>query len=388
MKSLIEKLIMILAVTTAATVNGENSKVLKVQPVGPNIEVVFVLDTTGSMSGLIAAAREKIWAISNTLATCKPSPNIKMGLIGYRDRSDAYVTKFTNLTDDLDAVYNELMAFSAGGGGDGPESVNQALYEAVTKISWNKDDKTYRVIFLVGDSPPHMDYKDDVKYPRSCQMAAESGIIVNTIQCGGQSATVPIWTQIAKKAEGRYFRVEQSGSAILASTPFDAELAELSKKLDKTRVYYGGAKERAEQETRRKRAVVVYEEAPISAQASRSVFNAGKAGELNFLGTAELVRDVAEGKIKLNELKDEQLDEKLQKMNPEQRQGYLSSMLDKRKDIQKQIKQLSLKRQKHIQAQIKKANTKTEQSLDWMLYKCIKTQAAKKDINYIDGPAY
>lgn len=35
----------------------------------PAVEVVFVLDTTGSMGGLIAAAKEKIWSIANTLAT-------------------------------------------------------------------------------------------------------------------------------------------------------------------------------------------------------------------------------------------------------------------------------------------------------------------------------
>ena len=81
----------------------------------PKIEVVFVLDTTGSMSGLIAAAKEKIWAIANTLATAKPAPVIKMGLVGYRDRGDAYVTTYTALTDDLDAVYANLMKFQAAG---------------------------------------------------------------------------------------------------------------------------------------------------------------------------------------------------------------------------------------------------------------------------------
>ncbi|OPZ85402.1 MAG: hypothetical protein BWY76_01426 [bacterium ADurb.Bin429] len=104
----------------------------------PLIEVVFVLDTSGSMSGLIQNAKEKIWSIANMLVTGKPSPNIKMGLIAYRDRGDAYMTKFTPLSDDIDAVYAELMQFKAEGGGDTPESVNQALHEAVTKIAWSE----------------------------------------------------------------------------------------------------------------------------------------------------------------------------------------------------------------------------------------------------------
>src|SRR5580765_6465297 len=104
------------------------------KPSAPEIEVAFVLDTTGSMGGLIQAAKEKIWAIANTLATTKPAPHIKLALVAYRDRGDDYVTRRTDLTDDLDVVYKELMGLQAQGGGDGPESVNQALHEAVTKI--------------------------------------------------------------------------------------------------------------------------------------------------------------------------------------------------------------------------------------------------------------
>src|SRR5207237_6484966 len=131
----------------------------------PEVEVVFCLDTTGSMGGLISAAKQKIWAISNQIAAGQPTPRVKIGLVAFRDRGDAYVTKVFDLTDDLDAIHGHLMGFQAQGGGDFPESVNQALHESVTKISWSTDKRTLRMIFLVGDAPPHMDYADDVKYP-------------------------------------------------------------------------------------------------------------------------------------------------------------------------------------------------------------------------------
>ena len=57
------------------------------------------------------------------MAMSKPAPDIRMGLVGYRDRGDEYVTKMTPLTHDLDQVYADLMAYQADGGGDGPESV-------------------------------------------------------------------------------------------------------------------------------------------------------------------------------------------------------------------------------------------------------------------------
>ena len=50
----------------------------------PRIEVCFVLDTTGSMSGLIKGAKQKIWSIANDMAGAKPTPRIRFGLIGYR----------------------------------------------------------------------------------------------------------------------------------------------------------------------------------------------------------------------------------------------------------------------------------------------------------------
>src|SRR5438128_10709238 len=125
------------------------------------------------MSALIAAAKKKIWAISNQIASGQPSPLVKIGLVAYRDRGDEYITKVIDLTDDLDAIHTQLMSFQAAGGGDFPESVNQALHESVTKLTWSNDKKTLRMIFLVGDAPPHMDYPDDVQYPETCKLAVQ-----------------------------------------------------------------------------------------------------------------------------------------------------------------------------------------------------------------------
>ncbi|MEN8183036.1 MAG: hypothetical protein ABFS46_10935, partial [Myxococcota bacterium] len=70
------------------------------------IEVVFVLDTTGSMSGLIEGAKQKIWSIANQLASGQPRPEIRVGLVAYRDRGDAFVTRRVDLTGDIDAINN------------------------------------------------------------------------------------------------------------------------------------------------------------------------------------------------------------------------------------------------------------------------------------------
>ena len=118
--------------------------------------MAFVLDTTGSMGGLIDGAKRKIWGIADEIRKAHPNAEIRMGLVGYRDRGDVYVTKKTDLTTDISAVYGELIGFQAQGGGDWPESVNEALSVAVNGLPWTKGDRTRRLIFLVGDAPPQI----------------------------------------------------------------------------------------------------------------------------------------------------------------------------------------------------------------------------------------
>src|SRR5262245_8561682 len=84
---------------------GKTDKAAEKAAERPRVEVVFALDTTGSMSGLIDAAKKKIWAISNQISTGKPTPHVKVGLVAYRDRGDSFITKVFDLTDDLDTVY-------------------------------------------------------------------------------------------------------------------------------------------------------------------------------------------------------------------------------------------------------------------------------------------
>jgi Mg-chelatase subunit ChlD len=352
----------------------------------PRVEVVFVIDTTGSMSGLIDAAKQKVWAIANTLAMAKPTPDIRMGLVAYRDRGDAYVTKLTKLTDDLDAVYTDLMALKADGGGDEPESVNQALNEAVTLMPWSSEAKTYKVIFLVGDCVPHMDYADDVKYPETCKKAAAANIAINSIQCGQNGNTKPIWTEIAQRAEGRYFQVEQSGNAILASTPFDTPLAEASKKLDEGRVYYGAAEVVNAQKARDAVSERIAADAPAAAGASRAAFNASEAGAKNFLGTQELIHDVAENKVKLAEVKTEALPENMQKMTPKEREDFINTKLAERQKLQQEVKDLAAKRQAFMEEAAKKS---VGQTLDGAIFDSVREQANRQGIEYAPttGPA-
>lgn len=379
---------LVIVMTAGAEAKSQKTVMPKKPREKPKIEVVFVLDTTGSMSGLIHAAKEKIWAIANTMATARPAPEIRMGLVGYRDRSDVYVTKRTQLTEDLDKVYRDLMAYSANGGGDTPESVNQALNEAVGAFNWSRDEKTYRVIFLVGDAPPHMNYQNDVKYAESCKTAAKNGIIINTIQCGSLSGTEEIWREIARRAEGVAFRVEQSGGVMLSSTPFDSEMAEMSKKLDSTRIYYGSRSDIATAEAREMDADEIYARSTVAAQAQRAAFNAKASGSRNFAGKQELLTDIADGRKSIKDIRKDELPKEMQSLPTAELEREIAKKQKTREELRRKIGKLDEKRKQYLKKLADKKGLKGKASFDKAVYQCIRDQAGRKGIVYSEDMVY
>jgi Mg-chelatase subunit ChlD len=343
----------------------------------PRIEVCFVLDTTGSMGGLIEGAKQKIWSIANEMISAQPTPELKLGLIGYRDRGDEYVVKSFSLTDDIDAIYGHLREFQAGGGGDAPESVNEALAEAIHKMPWSGDSKVLKIIFLVGDAPPHMDYPNGPKYPDLCREAAKKDLIINTIQCGEMAETKPIWQEIAKLSEGSYVGISQSGNVAVISTPMDKELSRLNERIGTTLIPYGDSKLQAEVHAKYAMAA----SAPVSAMADRLSYNSktGKAVQ----GRGELVDALNEKTLKLEEIDQKQLPTELQKLDRNELQKRIAKTRDERADLQKQIVEVSKKREAYIQSENKRLAAEGKgDAFDQKVTETLHAQAAKKGISY------
>ncbi len=354
----------------------------------PQIDVVFVLDTTGSMGGLIQAAKEKIWSIASTMASAQPAPEIRIGLVAYRDRGDDYVTKVVDLSADLDSVYAKLMDFAANGGGDGPESVNQGLYDAIHKISWSQNPNAYKTVFLVGDAPPHMDYQGDVKYTVTLGVAQQRGIVVNTIQCGSETGTQGEWKHIAQLGQGGYFQVGQAGGAVAVATPYDKKLAELSAKMDGTRLYYGNADEKAKNQAKLDATSKLHSLSSVESQARRATFNASKSGAANLIGENELVDDVSKGRVDLSKIERDKLPAPMQALPPEEQQAVIQEKVRQRAELQQQIEELSRQRAEHINKEVEKQGG-AKDSLDQKLFGAMREQGEKKGLRYeATAPAY
>lgn len=343
----------------------------------PRIEVCFVLDTTGSMGGLIEGAKLKIWSIANQMVSAKPTPRLKIALIGYRDRGDEYITRIYDLSEDIDAVYANLQKFEAGGGGDTPESVNQALHEAVAKVAWSADRGVLKIIFLVGDCPPHMDYPDDVKYPKTCEAAVKKDLIINTVQCGNHGETTPVWQDIAGRAEGKFVAIGQSGDMQVVSTPMDAELAKLNAEVGRTLVPYGSERKRGEVMAKQ----VAAEKAAAPAAADRLAYNAstGKAVQ----GGGDLVDDLKDNRVKLEEVKADELPAEMKNLTKEQQAAYLKAKAEERQKVQARIAELVKKRQEYINEEMRKAAGKG--GFDEQVRAIVTEQAKSKGIKYATG---
>lgn len=314
----------------------------------PRVEMVFVLDTTGSMGGLIEGAKQKIWSIVNEVARGKPTPEVRIGLVPYRDEGDAYVTKVIQLTSDLDAAYKELMGFTADGGGDGPENVNRALSDALRKIEWSgKDVRALRVIFLVGDAPPHMDYPDVPSYRQTVAEARQRGVVVNAVRCGTWGETGAAWSEIASLGGGEFLTIDQSGGMVAVATPFDARLAELSRKLDATYVVTGGKAERKKAKRALDEAAGTAARGGAFASAERAAYRAkapaaapAAAARADLVGAME---EDAEGAEKT--LRDtDRLPDEMQTMTLAERKAYLAKKAKEREAIRAELDRLARQR--------------------------------------------
>jgi Mg-chelatase subunit ChlD len=352
------------------------------------VEVVFVLDTTGSMSGLIGAAKEKIWSVASSLAQAESAPEIHMGLVAFRDRGDSYVTRVTGLSSDLDSVYATLMDYRAGGGGDTPESVNRALHDALTEMAWSDDQGVYRAIFLVGDAPPHMDYPNEPQYPQIVTSARQRGIVINTIQAGSASDTRAAWQRIASLGGGDYFGVDPSGSTVALTTPYDEKLARLSEELDATRLYYGDTTTRAEKAEKLAATRKLHATASVEARARRATFNATESGSANLLGDNELVADVANGRVELDGIDQASLPPELQGLAPAAAASFVEEKARQRQVLQAEIKTLSEQRREYLKEKVEEAGGAAA-SLDDRIYSSIREQAGAKGFVYDrSGPDY
>jgi uncharacterized protein YegL len=171
----------------------------------PRVDVVFLLDATGSMGDEIQAVKDRIREMISDIALGDPAPDVRFGIVAYRDRGDDYTTRVYPLTRDIDLIVDNLAEIEANGGGDYPESLNEGLHVAVQEMEWDEASGVSRLVFLIADAPPHTDYADDFDYHDEAQLAAQSGIVVHAIGASGlDEEGERIFKEITANTQGEF----------------------------------------------------------------------------------------------------------------------------------------------------------------------------------------
>lgn len=311
-----------------------------------NVEVCFVLDTTGSMANLIETAKQKIWFIASEIVQTGGQGNgvgVQFCLLGFRDRGDAYVTRHFDLTRDLDSIHQELMAFTADGGGDTPEAVNQALLEAVQDSSWSDSPDVLKLIFLVGDAPPHTDYNEP-QYPAIAAKAAKLGIIINPILVGHSQRAREAWQTIAEGAHGESVALGDNDAPQTIETVMDQDIAVLGPRLARLAIPYGPPAEQLDYFA----VVDRSEELDDAVAADRVAYQLGADATV---GTLDLIDALDSGSIEFESIKPEWLPDAVRSMTEEELLEHLSAVRVRRGAIRGVIQSLVEERRQIIEAQ-------------------------------------
>ena len=330
---------------------------------GRQIDVVFAVDTTGSMGGLLDGAKRTVWSIATHIRKTDPNANLRIGLVAYKDIGDEYVTRPFSLTTDLDAVFTELTTYQASGGGDTPENVDAALDDSLHKMQWRTGAK--KLVFLVGDAPPAS--RGDVPtFDQLAREAANKGITINTIRCGTDHTTAQAFQRIASISNGEFSSIQQDGGVQQMATPYDEKMAELSRRIDSTAIIVGDSGARRRYAAK----MAAAEAAAPAAMADRADYYAKKPGK----GRADddLVGGVATGTMSIDGLDEGALPEDLRGKDKAELKAEVDRRMAEREAAQQEIAKLAKQREEYLNK-----NTKGGAGFDATVKTTLEKQLAK-----------
>jgi len=187
-------------------------------PQRARLDLVFLIDATGSMGDEIGKLKASLRSIANEVARLPSRPDTCFGLVAYRDRGDEFLVRRHDFTNDLGAFQSVLDALRADGGGDYPEAMNEALHETVHRLSWRGSGAT-RLVVLLADAPPHLDYGGP-QYDDDMMAALGKGIKVFGVGASGLDRQGEyIQRQIAQYTGGRFVFLTYRAASNPASGP-------------------------------------------------------------------------------------------------------------------------------------------------------------------------
>jgi len=336
------------------------------------VDVVVMLDTSGSMENLLDATRARVWDVVNELGRMKPTPELRVGLVSFgtdkATEDQGFIIQHLDLTDDLDEVYAELMGLTIGGG---TELVGRALNEAVDGMSWSPEYNALRVVFVAGNESADQGVEDD-DFRIAARAARDRDIIVNALYAGNRDqGVVEKWHEVAQAGEGNFSAIDPSTGSIQIAAPQDDLLLELNGRLNTTYVPYGekgqdGLANQIAQDSNASRL-------GVQSCSSRIV---AKGGALYNNASWDLVDKTLEEGFDWDAMSPADLPEEMQSMTVDESIEFIEAKRAQREGIQSEIQSLSAAREVFVKKVI--ADRIGEAGLGEAMRKVIREQAMAK----------
>lgn len=358
----------------------ETSKVAP-QPAQAKVQIAILLDTSGSMSGLIEQTKTQLWKIVNTFIDAKQNgqvPYVEVALYEYGKSSLSgethWLKQIQPLTRDLDEISKQLFALTTNGG---EEYCGAVIKRATNDLKWDPSPKVYKAIFIAGNEAFT---QGPIKVEDSVKAAIAHGVIVNTIHCGDeQSGIAGGWKNGAMLADGKFLTINHNEAVVHIEAPQDAEIVKLNTKLNKTYIAYGriGASKRRDQLAQDANA----ERVPSSGAA---VQRAVTKGSSNYCNTSwDLVDAAKEKDFDITKIDKKDLPKEMQGMTINECKTHIAKQTKERAMIQSQILDLNKKRIAYV-AEKRKEMAKKDgvKTLDEVVAQTVRTQAEKKGYQF------
>jgi hypothetical protein len=321
------------------------------------IQVALLLDTSGSMDGLIEQAKSRLWNIVNTLTTLKyngTTPDIEISLYEYGNdglsQKSNYIRQITPLSTDLDLISEKLFALRTNGG---EEYCGAVIQDATRNLTWGRENNNMKLIYVCGNEAFN---QGGINYKEAISDALRNDIYINTIFCGNQTEGVNThWKDGADYGKGKFFNIDSDQVVQYINTPYDDQISKCNDRINNTYINYG-----TRGDEKKRSQIKEDDNAKTISSANMASRAVSKSKAVYKNESWDLVDKAKYDKQAIDKLQKAELPAELRNKTKEELKVIVAEKTKEREAVQKEIGELAKKRQVYIDAEAKKTKSQDD----------------------------